>query len=174
MGFSFYMSTYDSLIIKLIAGEQIVVSVPSKVELNQLRVASYKKLQAHIKQWDDLGYLSDSLRDSTVSTVVDKLEDGSLLVTLKLVKRRKPFNFTILSSSDQGTPDHAEISTHLEHDQDCEIQQRSPDHDSQGHGTDVDSSSTQGESNGQCFPAEDWESELRKFIESDSGTQDET
>ena len=166
------MSTLDTIVVKLIAGEQVVVPVPSKVELNQLRVGAYTKLQAHIKQWDDLGYLSDGLRDTTVTTAVDKQQDGSLLVTLRLTRRRKPFQFTILSH-DTGTPDHEEVSTHLEHDQDCQIQHRSADHDSQGHGTDIDSSSSEGESNGQRSSPEDWESVVRAFVEQNSDSQDE-
>jgi len=166
------MNLTDTAFIELLASRQLTIQVESKAAVESLRIMLYRKLQAHIAQWDAVGYLSDDLQDATISV---KMERGGKIATLSIIKRKPRLQFKILStdSSDLGTPDHEEVSTNLEHNQTSQIQHGSSDSDSQRHGTHVDSSSEERESNGQCSPAEDWESELRKFIESDSDAQNQ-
>lgn len=161
------MNLTDTAFIELLAARSLTVQAADKAAVESLRIMLYRKLQAHIKQWDDVGYLADDLRDATISVKMAK--DGKK-ATLSVVKRKPRLQFTILSV---GTPDHAEVSTHLEHDQDCQIQHRSADHDSQGHGADTDTGSAEGEVSRQCSSPEDWESVVRAFIESNSDSQDE-
>lgn len=161
------MNLTDTAFIELLASRQLTIAVESKATVESLRIMLYRKLQAHIAQWDAVGYLSDDLQDATISV---KMERGGKIATLSIVKRKPRLQFTILPA---GTPDHEEIPAHLEHNQTSQIQHGSSDSDSQGHGTEIDSGSTERESNGQCSPTEDWESELRRFIESDSDTQNQ-
>ena len=162
------MNLTDTAFIELLTARTITVQVESKKTLESLRIMLYRKLQAHISQWDDVGYLSDDLRDATISV---KMEKGGKIATLSIIKRKPRLQFTILSTS-SGTPDHETISADLANNQNCQVQHGSADPDSQRYGTDVDPGSEEGESNGQCDPSEDWESQLRAFISQDSEAQD--
>lgn len=163
------MNLTDTAFIELLAARSLTVQAADKAAVESLRIMLYRKLQAHIKQWDDVGYLADDLRDATISM---KMEKDGKTATLSVIKRKPRLQFTILST-DSGTPDHEKVSTNLEHNQDCQIQQRSADHDPQGHGADTGSGSAEGESNGQRSSPEDWESVVRAFVEQNSDSQDE-
>lgn len=165
------MNLTDTAFIELLASRQLTIAVESKAAVESLRIMLYRKLQAHIAQWDAVGYLNEDLRDATISV---KMEKGGKLATLSIIKRKPRLQFTILSSSDLGTPDHEEVSAHLEHNQTSQIQHGSSNSDSQEHGTHVDSGSEKRESNGQLDSTSDWESQLRAFIESDSDSQNQT
>lgn len=155
------MNLTDTAFIELLAAKQLTVQVESKAALDSLRVMLYRKLQAHIKQWDDVGYLDESLRDATISVEVAK---GGKIATLTIIKRRPRLQFTILPV---GTSDAKEIPTDLDSDKDCQVQHFRANQNPQEHGTYSDSSSAEGESNGQCSTEEDWESKLREFIQQD-------
>ncbi len=161
------MNLTDTAFIELLSARTLTVEVETLAALDSLRVMLYRKLQAHIAQWDAIGYLADDLLDTTISVDVDKKKN---IAVLSIIKRKPKLQFKILSTV--GTPDHEDVPTNLEHDQSSQIQHGSSSASPQGYGTDTDSSSPQGEGNGQCVAAEDWESELRKFIESDSPAQD--
>lgn len=161
------MNLTDTAFIELLSARTLTVQVESKAALDSLRIMLYRKLLAHIEQWDAIGYLSDDLLDTTISVALDK---KSKVATLSLVKRKPKLRFKILSI--EGTPDHEAVPTNLEYNQEGQIQHRSSNPSSQEQGTDIDPSSPQGESNGQCGTEEDWSAQLRKFIESDSPAQD--
>lgn len=161
------MNPVDSVLVELLTARQVTVEVASKNALDSLRVMLYRKLQAHIKQWDDVGYLDESLRDATVSVDVAA---GSKIATISIIKRRPRLQFTILKV---GESSDEEVPTNLGNNQEGKIQHRSADRDSLQHGEDTDPGSSQGESNGQCSSPEDWESQLRAFIQQDSDTSDE-
>lgn len=165
MGFSYYMNLTDSTFINLLATRSLVLQA-ERNQVESLRVLFYRKLQAHIEQWDAIGYLADDLRDTTISVAFDREKK---IGTLSIVKRKPRLQFTILS----GTPDHEEVSAHLEYDQDCQIQHGSADSNPSEHGAHLDSGSAERESNGQCSTEEDWESELRKFVQQDSDSQNQ-
>lgn len=161
------MNLTDTAFIELLTARSLTVQVESKNALDSLRVMLYRKLQAHIKQWDDVGYLNEELRDATVSVEV---AEGGKIATISIIKRRPRLQFTILKVGDSSDE---EVPTNLGNNQEGKIQHRSADHDSPEHGEDTDPGSSQGESNGQCSSPEDWQSQLRAFIQQDSDTPDE-
>lgn len=165
------MNLTDTAFIELLAAKRLTISAADKATVESLRVMLYRKLQAHIAQWDAIGYLSDDLRDSTISVAMDKKKK---IATLSIIKRKPRLQFTILpTESAEGTPDHETVSTNLEQDQDYQIQYRSSSSDSQRQGEDTDSGGEERESNGQRGTPEDWESVVRAFVESNSTSQDE-
>lgn len=152
------METEDVLV-ELLTGKKITVQGDA-ASLNSLRVMLYRKLQSHISQWDAVGYLKDELRDTTISMDVDKKAG---LARFSIVKRKPRLQFTILK-----VEPHEKVSTDLEHDQDSSLQHGSTNQDSSQHGADSHPSCSQGEGDGQRSAEEDWESQLRKFIQQDS------
>jgi len=152
------MNITDGAFIELLASKSMVVNGSEK-SLNSLRVMLYRKLQAHIQQWDSIGYLSDELKDTTISM---KFADG--VGTFSVVKRKPRLQFTIIKQETHGS----EVPTNLEQHQNSQVQHRGTSENPQEHGTDADPSCPQGESNGQRSAEEDWQSKLREFIEQDS------
>lgn len=164
------MNLTDTAFIELLAARKLVVRVSGKKALDSLRVMLYRKLQAHIKQWDDVGYLDESLRDATISVDVDK---DAKIATLFVTKRRPRLQFTILTPSGETSNDK-EVPADLGNNQEGQIWDGSSYQDPSQHGEDIDSSCPQGESNGQCSAEEDWESKLRAFVEQNSDTSNQS
>lgn len=154
------MNITDDAFIELLAARTLTVQ-GSASSLNSLRIMLYRKLQAHIEQWDSIGYLTDELRDTTISAQF--FVDHAIF---SIVKRKPRLQFTILRA-DQVAP-HEKVSTDLGWNKESQIQHGSSNSNPQEHGTHADSGSEERESNGQCSPEEDWQSVVRKFIEQDS------
>lgn len=154
------MNITDDAFIDLLASKKLAVNGDLK-SLNSLRVMLYRKLQAHIQQWDDVGYLSDELKDTTVT-----MKYAAGVGVFSIVKRKPRLQFTIIRPEVE-THD-SEVPADLEHNQDSSVQYGSASENPQEHGSNTHPSCPQGESNGQRSAEEDWQSKLREFIESHS------